>query len=943
MHPITESSFYGSLYDQQQPCTTNTTTTNSTANTTSTHDHATSCCDDDALYQTYNRFSIGDDDEEEDNTTCSLCNNHHSHNNRHEAKTVTTATDDEYYRMDKQTAKRMHAIRELLHTERDYVVDLGRLVEVFFEVLSRQEWIPHEHKLVIIRNAADILAFHRDFLVALENPRQHQLYDDVDDQEEEEEQHIANTFLDMGNDFHLYTEYCDFHDDAWQLCEEYRDRPEWAFFLKECMAAESATSSVATGSYLDPTAGLMTSSQSVVPTGNSKRLQFEDYLIKPVQRICRYQLLMREILRYTPPENPGFEALQQAMDRMQVIVTTIDQRKHERHIRERTDRFVQRLAVDNDWRMGRQHVARLGNLFIAGAIEVTYTALGQSVAKPRYLGCFIFSAYMILVRPKKVTSYEPKHWFPLRLAELEDLADVEGQREHAFVVRCKKHTFAFSATCHAEKQLWMRHLRNAIESSREQEHDVVDLIVPSLSGIPDGKGGASGVEGGGGSSQQEPTSGVRLSRSFTSMLDLKSPVAPIKRSVSTSIQLLEQTKTTDDDLTPLPRTTKLKKRHSADYPTRRKDEHPPMIKTRNHSESYITTGRKRPGSMDMLSSSSSSSSSPSMIGKIKSNHQNALRIAVDHKLHDVCTQDYLSTRFNLNDSMRKRKSMPSFIRSSASSFSIMSPTTTPMMYPHRRISEQSTTPSTTTTTTPSPPPQPLTTPRYDPDISSYFTASDPYPQRHPIPLPPLGHDDDDQDIYSATGGAGTIIAGEAKGTAMTEPPGSYGRARGSFHLGASSMYSAVEPPHRTLSTFTLHHKTNALVDRVFDKFKLTKSISTRRRRRSSQRQQENDYDDPSEDGRSYHHPMSETDTRLYDTLSDSASRKTHRSRKPSTIFRWIRSDDGHASTRQQRPPPPPPPPRQQQQPTAFAYASTPAQRPRWRRRFSTRNIADQCR
>lgn len=68
---------------------------------------------------------------------------------------------------------------------------------MFFEVLSRQEWIPHEHKLVIIRNAADLLAFHRDFLVALENPRQHQLYMDDQEEEDEEEQHIANTFLDM--------------------------------------------------------------------------------------------------------------------------------------------------------------------------------------------------------------------------------------------------------------------------------------------------------------------------------------------------------------------------------------------------------------------------------------------------------------------------------------------------------------------------------------------------------------------------------------------------------------------------------------------------------------------------------------------------------------------------------------------------------------------------
>lgn len=55
------------------------------------------------------------------------------------------------------------------------------------------------------------------------------------------------------------------------------------------MAAESATSSVATGSCLDPAAGLMGTSHGsssggsgvvVVPAGNGKRLQFEDYLIK---------------------------------------------------------------------------------------------------------------------------------------------------------------------------------------------------------------------------------------------------------------------------------------------------------------------------------------------------------------------------------------------------------------------------------------------------------------------------------------------------------------------------------------------------------------------------------------------------------------------------------------------------------------------------------------
>jgi hypothetical protein len=109
---------------------------------------------------------------------------------------------------------------------------------------------------------------------------------------------------------------------------------------------------------------------------------------------------------------------------MQNIVTEIDERKFQREMKERTDRFIDRL--EGDWRISKRHVAQLGSLLIAGAVEVTYSALGQSVSKPRYLGCFVFATYIIMVRPKKATSYEPKHWFPLRMADFEDLSDIEG-------------------------------------------------------------------------------------------------------------------------------------------------------------------------------------------------------------------------------------------------------------------------------------------------------------------------------------------------------------------------------------------------------------------------------------------------------------------------------------------------------------------------------------
>lgn len=112
------------------------------------------------------------------------------------------------------------------------------------------------------------------------------------------------------------------------------------------------------------------------------------------------------------------------LSEMQDIVAEIDDLKFQREMKERTDKFIERL--DGDWRINRRHVSQLGNLLIAGAIEVTYSALGQSVSKPRYLGCFVFPTYIIMVRPKKVTNYEPKHWFPLKMAEFENLEDIEG-------------------------------------------------------------------------------------------------------------------------------------------------------------------------------------------------------------------------------------------------------------------------------------------------------------------------------------------------------------------------------------------------------------------------------------------------------------------------------------------------------------------------------------
>ncbi|KAL9548225.1 hypothetical protein MBANPS3_005787 [Mucor bainieri] len=636
----------------------------------------------------------------------------------HQLKTIDAA--------DKLQRKKMHAIEELLQTERDYVQDLSYLVQVCLEVLSRQTWIAPDHKSTIIRNSHDILSFHKQFIISYDTLS---VYD-------YNWSRIAKTFLDQIGQFSLYKHYCDMHAEAWALTSEYRDRPEWACFLKDCTILDSYSIplNLNTLSITTFTTAPTTPVEQQQQQQQAKKLHFEDYLIK---------LLIKEIIRYTSPQTAEYDLWNSVLAEMQDIVGEIDDLKFQREMKERTDRFIERL--DGDWRISKRHVAQLGNLLLAGAIEITYSALGQSVSKPRYLGCFIFQTYIIMVRPKKVTSYEPKHWFPLRMADFEDLGDIEGQREHAFVVKCKKHTFAFSASCSQEKQLWVKKLQEAIVTAKIEASDenlsAQDYIVSSLPGI---------------TSKRSPQS-IRLSRSFTNMLDMTlagasnagcgsndqtmsfSERKTLRRSASTSIQFEDiirmthsSTATAESSLPPSPpppllmpivtstnNNSKLKKRYSADYSYH----HPSpnsgfALKPRNNSEMYIKPdafgGKRRPSSMDLLSSSTSiTAGNTSMIGKMsfqfKNNHQNALRVTVDHKLRDVCTQEYLSSRAwhmrdrehnasfqssidllslstatdsNLNspvignysnDLLLKKRKSSSFIRSSASSFSLMIP------------------------------------------------------------------------------------------------------------------------------------------------------------------------------------------------------------------------------------------------------------------------------
>ncbi|XP_051996761.1 LOW QUALITY PROTEIN: kalirin RhoGEF kinase b [Xyrauchen texanus] len=152
----------------------------------------------------------------------------------------------------KSARRKEYIMAELLQTERAYVRDLQECLETFMWEMSSGAEIPSgitnkEH--VIFGNIQEIYEFHNNiFLKELENYEQ--LPEDV-----------GHCFVTWADKFHMYVTYCKNKPDSSQLIQGQAGR-----FFDEIQRRHGLANSISS------------------------------YLIKPVQRITKYQLLLKELL-----------------------------------------------------------------------------------------------------------------------------------------------------------------------------------------------------------------------------------------------------------------------------------------------------------------------------------------------------------------------------------------------------------------------------------------------------------------------------------------------------------------------------------------------------------------------------------------------------------------------------------------------------------------------
>ncbi|NWI48837.1 KALRN protein, partial [Calyptomena viridis] len=167
-----------------------------------------------------------------------------------------------------------YVLQELVETERDYVRDLGYVVEGYM-ALMKEDGVPDDMKgkdKIVFGNIHQAYDWHRDFFLG-------ELEKCLEDPEK-----LGSLFVKHERRLHMYIVYCQNKPKSEHIVSEYID----TFFedLKQRLG---------------------------------HRLQLTDLLIKPVQRIMKYQLLLKDFLKYSKKANLDTTELEKAVEVMCIV------------------------------------------------------------------------------------------------------------------------------------------------------------------------------------------------------------------------------------------------------------------------------------------------------------------------------------------------------------------------------------------------------------------------------------------------------------------------------------------------------------------------------------------------------------------------------------------------------------------------------------------------
>nr|XP_012633174.1 pleckstrin homology domain-containing family G member 3 isoform X8 [Microcebus murinus] len=296
-------------------------------------------------------------------------------------------------------------VREIVETERMYVQDLRSIVEDYLlKIIDTPGLLQPEQVSALFGNIESIYALNSQLLRDLDSCNSDPVA-------------VASCFVERSQEFDIYTQYCNnYPNSVAALTECMRDKQQAKFFRDRQEVLQHS-----------------------LPLGS--------YLLKPVQRILKYHLLLQEIAKHFDEEEDGFEVVEDAIDTMTCVAWYINdmKRRHEHAVRLQE---IQSLLIN--WK--GPDLTIYGELVLEGTFRV------HRVRNERTF--FLFDKTLLITK-KRGDHFVYKGHIPCSSLML-----IESTRDSlCFTVTHYKHSkqqYSIQAKTVEEKRSWTHHIKRLI-------------------------------------------------------------------------------------------------------------------------------------------------------------------------------------------------------------------------------------------------------------------------------------------------------------------------------------------------------------------------------------------------------------------------------------------------------------------------------------------------
>ena len=212
--------------------------------------------------------------------------------------------------LSKKEIKRQEVIYEIITTEQDYLNDLTLICDVYVNPLKKNKLVRPKDHAILFSNIEILQPVNMEILKSfLKRQEENKVIEQV-----------ADVFIRMSDYLKMYTMYCSNHPYSLMKLQNLRQNKAIAKFLDQCAQLPE-----------------------------SKNLGLGYFLIKPVQRVCKYPLLLRELLRNTEETHPDYENLSKALPKIETVVAIINEgARHTENVHKMIDlqnRFSTRINI----------------------------------------------------------------------------------------------------------------------------------------------------------------------------------------------------------------------------------------------------------------------------------------------------------------------------------------------------------------------------------------------------------------------------------------------------------------------------------------------------------------------------------------------------------------------------------------------------------------------